>query len=81
MLRDGAGARVWSGESTLDLRTLATGTKTDRPQMSVSGLTRGRYQLLVEVLDPSGYSAPMHLANTGRTSAGSYPVGWLRVRG
>ncbi|MEI2818975.1 MAG: DUF4832 domain-containing protein [Marmoricola sp.] len=80
VLRNGLGTQVWTGESALDLRGLAVGTKTDRPQMRVSGLTPGRYQLLVEVLDPSGYSAPMHLANTGRTSSGAYPVGWLRVR-
>ena len=48
--------------------------------VSVRGLRPGRYDVLVSVVDPTGYSAPMHLANAGRTSSGAYRVGAVRVR-
>jgi hypothetical protein len=57
---------VGSGRSTARLRT--------------SGLARGRYDVVLRVVDPAGYSAPMHLANAGRTSLGGYRVGSVRVR-
>ena len=44
------------------------------------GLARGRYDVLLSVVDPSGYSAPMHLANAGRTATGAYRVGSVKVR-
>ena len=45
-----------------------------------SGLADGRHRVFLSVVDPSGYSVPMRLANTGRTDAGAYPVGVVRVR-
>ena len=45
-----------------------------------SGLARGRYRVFLSAVDPSGYSAPMRLANRGRTDAGTYPVGTITVR-
>ena len=45
-----------------------------------SGLPPGRHQVFLSVVDPSGYSAPMRLANTGRTASGAYPVGVVQVR-
>jgi hypothetical protein len=48
--------------------------------LRTSGLARGRYDVVLRVVDPAGYSAPMHLANAGRSSIGGYPVGSVRVR-
>ena len=45
-----------------------------------SGLAAGRYGVFVSVVDPSGYSAPMHLANAGRSASGAYRVGGVLVR-
>ena len=56
------------------------GTRTRRLRISTSGLSRGRQVVYLSVVDPSGYSAPMHLANTGRTGAGAYRVGVVKVR-
>lgn len=44
------------------------------------GLARGTYDVLLSVVDPSGYSAPMHLANVGRSASGAYRVGSVKVR-
>lgn len=51
-----------------------------RAGVSVPRLKRGRYDVLVSVVDPTGYSAPMYLANAGRTSDGAYRVGSVSVR-
>ncbi|RYC07409.1 DUF4832 domain-containing protein [Nocardioides zhouii] len=49
-------------------------------KVSVPRLSPGRYDVLVSVVDPTGYSQPMHLANAGRTASGAYRVGSVRVR-
>ena len=49
-------------------------------KISTKGMKAGRYDVHLAVVDPSGYSAPMHLANTGRTAAGTYRVGAVKVR-
>ncbi|RYB92279.1 DUF4832 domain-containing protein [Nocardioides glacieisoli] len=51
-----------------------------RTRVAVPGLRKGRYDVSVSVVDPTGYSAPMYLANAGRTSSGSYRVGSVSVR-
>jgi hypothetical protein len=51
-----------------------------RTRVAVPDLRKGRYDLSVSVVDPTGYSAPMYLANAGRTSSGSYRVGSVSVR-
>ena len=51
-----------------------------RTRIAVPGLRKGRYDVSVSVVDPTGYSAPMHLANRGRTSSGAYRVGSVSVR-
>ena len=56
------------------------GTKTRRARIDTSGLPRGRYDVWLSVVDPSGYAAPMRLANAGRTTDGRYRVGAVRVR-
>ncbi|MCF6376201.1 DUF4832 domain-containing protein [Nocardioides KLBMP 9356] len=55
-------------------------TSRRRARVSVRGLAKGRYDVSVSVVDPDGYSAPMYLANRGRTSSGTYPVGSLTIR-
>ena len=54
----------------------ALSTRVVRP----SGLVRGRYRVFLSVVDPTGYSEPMRLANRGRTSVGTYLVGSITVR-
>ncbi len=49
-------------------------------RISVPRLSPGRYDVLVSVVDPSGYSRPMYLANSGRTASGAYRVGSVKVR-
>ena len=49
-------------------------------KVRTSGLRAGRYDVFVSVVDPSGYSAPMHLANAGRSASGAYRVGGVLVR-
>ncbi len=51
-----------------------------RRTVSVGGLKRGTYDVLVSVVDPTGYSRPMYLANAGRTTSGAYRVGSVKVR-
>jgi hypothetical protein len=51
-----------------------------RTRIAAPGLRKGRYDVSVSVVDPTGYSAPMYLANAGRTSSGSYRVGSVSVR-
>ena len=57
---------------------IASSRRTTR--ISVPRLKAGRYDVLVSVVDPSGYSQPMHLANAGRTASGAYRIGSVRVR-
>jgi hypothetical protein len=49
-------------------------------KVTVPRLPAGRYDVLVSVVDPTGYSQPMHLANAGRTEQGAYRVGSVKVR-
>ena len=51
-----------------------------RATVSVPDLKRGRYDVLVSVVDPTGYSSPMYLANAGRIADGAYRVGSVSVR-
>ncbi len=48
--------------------------------ISTKGMKAGRYDVHLAVVDPSGYSSPMHLANAGRTTTGTYRVGAIKVR-
>ncbi|HSU02334.1 MAG TPA: DUF4832 domain-containing protein [Nocardioides sp.] len=56
-----------------------TGTKQRRATVDTTGLAKGRYAVSVSVVDPDGYAAPMRLANAGRTAAGAYRVGTVRI--
>ena len=44
-----------------------------------AGLATGTYTASVAVVDPTGYLAPMALANTSRLSDGSYRLGRVGV--
>ena len=57
-----------------------TGTTQRRATIDTSGLRAGTYDVLLSVVDPSGYAEPMRLATAGRTAAGAYRVGSVRVR-
>jgi len=56
------------------------GSRTRRATLDTSGLAKGTYDVFLGVVDPSGYAAPMRLANSGRTSRGTYRVGTVGVR-
>ena len=75
-VRTGASVVTSLGRPLTGLVGSARSTRTVRP----SGLDRGRYRVFLSAVDPSGYSAPMHLANRGRTTDGTYPVGTITVR-
>lgn len=61
------------------LRSLV-GTRQRSAKVSTSGLGPGRYDVNLSVVDPSGYSEPMRLANAGRSATGGYRVGAVKVR-
>lgn len=56
-----------------------TDSSSSRSRVAVPSLRKGRYDVSVTVVDPTGYSAPMYLANRGRTSSGAYRVGSVKV--
>jgi hypothetical protein len=78
-----AGTVSWSGASTLDLRAVVPTNGT--PVVHTDSLTvpstvpPGSYTLAVAVNDPNHYLAPMRLADQGRASDGSYPLGTVTV--
>ncbi|MGO9838265.1 MAG: DUF4832 domain-containing protein [Polyangiaceae bacterium] len=84
------GAAAWQGVSSVNLETLMPTTNqssgVDTPMTITdsftipSGLTRGTYDLVVEVNDPNSYYAPLGLAIEGRQSDGSYPLGTLEIQ-
>jgi hypothetical protein len=49
-------------------------------KVSTAGLRAGRYDVYLSVVDPTGYSEPMRLANAGRSAFGAYRVGAVKVR-
>ena len=55
-------------------------TSRRRTSVRLPAMRPGRYEVLVSVVDPTGYSRPMYLANAGRTADGSYRVGSVKVR-
>ncbi len=55
-------------------------TSRRRTTVAVPEMRSGRYDVLVSVVDPTGYSRPMYLANAGRSNRGAYRVGSVRVR-
>lgn len=76
LTRAGSATTVSLGEQ---LRGV-TDSSRRRTRITLPDLGRGRYAVSVSVVDPTGYSAPMYLANAGRTSSGAYRVGSVTVR-
>ena len=65
---------------SVDLRQQLPGSQTYlRTVTAPAGLATGTYTVSVAVVDPSGYLAPMALANTSRLSDGSYRLGRVGV--
>jgi hypothetical protein len=65
---------------SVDLRQQLPGSQTYlRTVTAPVGLATGTYTVSVAVVDPSGYLAPMALANTSRLSDGSYRLGRVGV--
>jgi hypothetical protein len=64
----------------IELRKQLPGAKTYLQTVTApAGLATGTYTVSVAVVDPSGYLAPMALANTSRLSDGSYRLGRVGV--
>ncbi|HET6319781.1 MAG TPA: LamG-like jellyroll fold domain-containing protein [Chloroflexota bacterium] len=80
---DSTGSLVWQDHSGLDLRSVlpTNGSPiTQRDVFSLPGpLASGTYSVLVQVVDPGSYSAPLQLAIAGRQTDGSYLVGQITV--
>lgn len=68
---------VWSAPSSHELRHFlpsnAPTSVTDNPLLAAD-LVPGEYRLVVKVVDPGGYRAPLQLALEGRRADGSYPL-------
>jgi hypothetical protein len=83
-VEDAAGQKVWSGSSTLDLRTVFPDPATPPGVVAKERARthRDRFDnvpdagtLFVEIIDPDGISPPMALSIKGRTTKGAYPLG------
>lgn len=79
-LRSSTGAVVASSPSPIDLRTYLPGSTSGAAPLAVpSSIAKGTYTLTVLVTDPTGYLAPMRLANASSTNDGAYVVGSVSV--
>jgi Domain of unknown function (DUF4832)/Concanavalin A-like lectin/glucanases superfamily len=83
-LRDvGSGAVVWQDRSGIDLRTLLPTGGTPVMQRDTfklpSTVPSGTYGLALQIVEASGYGAPLQLAIAGRQPDGSYPIGQVTV--
>ena len=79
-LTDSSGRLAATLPLSVDLEKLLPGSATYlRTVTAPAGLATGTYTASVAVVDPSGYLAPMALANTSRLSDGSYRLGRVGV--
>ena len=88
-LADSRGNIVWQGKSKLDLQKLMPTKNSITPTNTPiefterftlpSTLTTGTYALSIQVVDPSHYYEPLHLAIQGRASDGSYALGKVSI--
>lgn len=79
-LRSSTGAVVVPSPSMIDLRTYLPGSTSGAAPLAVpSSIAKGTYTLTVLVTDPTGYLAPMRLANASAMSDGAYVVGSVSV--
>ncbi len=75
-LTDAAGHLAAALPVSVDLRKVLPGSATFlRTVTAPAGLPTGTYTASIAVVDPSGYLAPMALANTSRLGDGSYRLG------
>jgi hypothetical protein len=83
LLRNSSGSIIYAGNSSLNLRTLLPTNGTPRTVADAftlpASIVTGTYYAAVRVVDPSGYLAPMSLANQGRNADGSYALGSVTV--
>lgn len=70
---------VGSAEVPLDLRALASGSRSASMTLRLPPNARGTYRIALRVTDPQGYLPPLALANPGRSIHGAYPIGTLRA--
>ncbi|HLI90494.1 MAG TPA: DUF4832 domain-containing protein [Ktedonobacteraceae bacterium] len=84
-LRSASGSVAWQGKSQLNLeQPFSDDGRSDQMKevedhFTLSQLAPGRYQLCIQITDPSDIYAPLALANGGRQSNGSYCVGSITV--
>jgi hypothetical protein len=79
-LTDSTGRLAAAMPLDIDLRKQLPGSMTSlRTVTAPAGLATGTYTASIAVVDPSGYLAPMALANTSRLSDGSYRLGRVGV--
>lgn len=79
-LEDETGKELWSGDSTIDLRTVLPGEKAAPGSPSGSPMTHldrfrdvpARGSLWLQIIDPDGISPPMALSIKGRNGKGAY---------
>ena len=79
VLRRTSGAVVATVPLGIDLRTVLPGTTSISRQVRLPVIAAEKYLVSVSVTDPSGYLAPMRLANAKRLADGSHQLGALQV--
>ncbi len=82
-IEDEAGKEIWSGVSSLDLRTIfpdeytplgvVNARKAKKHTDQFSNVPHGG-KLYLQIVDPDGISPPMALSIKGRTEKGAYPL-------
>ncbi len=88
-LADSRGNIVWQGKSRLDLQRLVPTKNSIIPIntpiefaerfMLSRTLATGTYTLSIQVVDPTHYYEPLHLAIQGRANDGSYALGKVSI--
>lgn len=80
VLKDAGGARVATYPMGVDLRGVLPGSRAVTRSFPAPDVAPGTYTVALEVLDPSGYLAPMALASGSRAADGAYVLGRVAVR-
>ncbi len=81
-LEDESGKEVWSGTSTLDLRTVLPDTQVAPGSLNGVVMSHADHfknvpengKLLLQIVDPDNISLPLALSIKGRTDKGAYPL-------
>lgn len=74
-------AVVYTGTSKLDLRTLlpATSSTSIADSFNLGTTPVGTYDLVLKIVDPTGYLKPLNLAITNQLSDGGYKLGSVTI--